>query len=110
MAQVKRGEGHGLHCGVGHRLHFVRPDFFMLSYANLTFFVLLLSFLCSMGQGMGKGRAWGSLGGPGLVSWPLREPDPFFMLSLSFVCSISPLQVLVWHWHHQQHHYQQQQQ
>ena len=27
--------------------------------ANLTFFMLLLSLLCSMGQGMGKGRAWG---------------------------------------------------
>ena len=55
---------------------------FFLGLRTLPFFMLLLSFLCSMGQGMGKGRAWGSLAGPGLVSWPLREPDPFFMLTL----------------------------
>ena len=34
---------------------------------TLPFLMLLLSFLCSMGQGMGRGRAWRSLAGPGLV-------------------------------------------
>ena len=64
-------------------LHVSHPvvDMFVFGLRTLPFFMLLLSFLCSMGQGMGKGRAWGSLAGPGLVSWPLREPDPFFMPS-----------------------------
>ena len=60
-------------------LHVSHPvvDMFVFGLRTLPFCMLLLSFLCSMGQRMVKGRAWGSLAGPGLVSWPLREPDPF---------------------------------